>query len=160
MAEDWPHRNGCAERSPGRWRLTHAAGGATPGSPVRTYTIGVDQCSRPSPPDRERHPRPQVRRRTEPSPLGALRRQRSLAGGAGDGPQPGSLDGAHRSGRAGGDHQDPPTTVLLPRRTAHPLGAPPHFASATALALGKPVQSRPGTIARPAISNLTAPVCH
>ena len=33
----------------------------------------------------------------------------------------GSLDGAHRSGRAGGDHQDPPTTVLLPRRTAHPL---------------------------------------
>ena len=49
---------------------------------------------------------------------------------------------------------------LLPRRTAHPLGAPPHFASATALALGKPVQSRPGTIARPAISNLTAPVCH
>ena len=118
--------------------------------------------SRPSPPrrDRERHPRPQVRRRTEPSPLGALRRQRSLAGGAGDGPQPGSLDGAHRSGRAGGDHQDPPTTVLLPRRTAHPLGAPPHFASATALALGKPVQSRPGTIARPAISNLTAPVCH
>ena len=123
-------------------------------------TLGTG--SRPSPPrrDRERHPRPQVRRRTEPSPLGALRRQRSLAGGAGDGPQPGSLDGAHRSGRAGGDHQDPPTTVLLPRRTAHPLGAPPHFASATALALGKPVQSRPGTIARPAISNLTAPVCH
>ena len=122
----------------------------------------LETGSRPSPPrrDRERHPRPQVRRRTEPSPLGALRRQRSLAGGAGDGPQPGSLDGAHRSGRAGGDHQDPPTTVLLPRRTAHPLGAPPHFASATALALGKPVQSRPGTIARPAISNLTAPVCH
>ena len=25
---------------------------------------------------------------------------------------------------------------------------------------GKPVQSRPGSIARPAISNLTAPVCH
>ena len=44
------------------------------------------------------------------------------------------------------------TTVLLPRRTAHPLGAPPHFASSPALALGKPVQSRPSTIARPAIS--------
>ena len=43
---------------------------------------------RPSPPrrDRERHPRPQVRRGAEPSPLGPLRRQRRLAGGAGDGP--------------------------------------------------------------------------
>ena len=39
---------------------------------------------------------------------------------------------------ATGDHQDPPTTLLLPRRTAHPLGAPPHFASSPALALGKP----------------------
>ena len=36
-----------------------------------------------------------------------FRRQRRLAGGAGDGPQPGTLDRAHRSGRAGGDHQDP-----------------------------------------------------
>ena len=44
-------------------------------------------------------------------------------------------------------HQDPPTTLLLPRRTAHPLGAPPHFASSPALALGKPVQSRHGSIA-------------
>ncbi len=35
--------------------------------------------------DRERHPRPEVRRRAEPSPLGALRRQRRLAGRPGDG---------------------------------------------------------------------------
>ena len=35
---------------------------------------------------------------TQPSPLGPLPRQRRLAGGAGDGPQPGSLDRAHRSG--------------------------------------------------------------
>ena len=50
--------------------------GATPGA-----------GGRPSPPrrDRERHPRPQVRRRAQPSPLGALRRQRCLARGAGDG---------------------------------------------------------------------------
>ena len=75
-------------------------------------------------------------------------------------PQPRTLDGAHRSGRASGDHQDPPAAVLLPRRTAHPLGAPPHFTSSPALALGSPVQSRPGTIARPAISCLTAAVCH
>ena len=33
---------------------------------------------------------------------------------------PGALDGAHRSGRAGGDHQDPAAAILLPRRTAHP----------------------------------------
>ena len=72
------------------------------------------------------------------------------------GPQPGSLDGAHRSGRAGGYHQDPPTTLLLPRRTADPLGPPPHFASSPALALGSPVQWRPGTIASPSISGMTA----
>ena len=47
-------------------------------------------------------------------------------------------------------------TMKIDSRTAHPLGAPPHFASAPALALGKPVQWRPGTIARPAISGLTA----
>ena len=34
----------------------------------------------------------------QPSPLGALRRQRCLAGRPGDRPQPGTLDGAHRSG--------------------------------------------------------------
>ena len=68
----------------------------------------------------------------------------------------GPLDRAHRSGRAAGDHQNPPTTVLLYRWTAHPLGAPPHFASAPALALGNPVQSRPGSIARPATPSLTA----
>ena len=79
-----------------------------------------------------------------------------LAGRPGDGAQPRSLDGAPRSGRAGGDHQDPQATLLLPRRTAHPFGAPPHFASAKALALGKPVQWRPGAIASPSISGLTA----
>ena len=93
----------------------------------------------------------------EPSPLGPLRRQRKhLAGGTGDGPQPRPLDSAHRPGRAGGDHQDPPAAVLLPGRTDHPLGAPPHTASATALALGSPVRSCPGPIARPATPCLTA----
>ena len=71
----------------------------------------------------------------------------------------GPLDGAHRSGRATGNHQDPPATVLLYRRTAHPLSAPTHPAPATTLALGKPVQSRPGTVARAAAPFLTvAPV--
>ena len=79
-----------------------------------------------------------------------------LAGRPGDRPQPGTLDSAHRSGRATGDHQDPPAAVLLHRRTAHPLGAPPHFASSPVLALGKPVQSRPRSIARPATPSLTA----
>ena len=88
------------------------------------------------------------------------RRQRRLAGGTGDGPQPRPLDSAHRSGRAGGDHQDPPAAVLLPGRTDHPLGTPPHTASATALALGSPVRSCPGPIARPATPCLTAPVRH
>ena len=58
------------------------------------------------------------------------------------------------------------TTKTLRRRffsivgRAHPLGAPPHFASAPALALGKPVQSRLGSIASPSTPILTAAVCH
>ena len=82
--------------------------------------------------------------------------QGGLAGRPGDGPQPGTLDGAHRSGRATGDHQDPAATLLLPGRTAHPLSAPTHPAPATTLALGKPVQSRPGKIPRPPAPSLTA----
>ena len=56
--------------------------------------------------------------------------------------------------------KDPPATLLLYGRTAHPLGPSPHPASAPALALGNPVQLRPGTIARPATPSLTAPICH
>ncbi len=92
----------------------------------------------------------------KPHALGALRRQRRLAGGTGDGPQHGPLDGANRPGRAGGGHQDPPAAVLRSGGAAHPLGAPPHTASATALALGSPVQPRPGTAASGSTSSLTA----
>ena len=84
-----------------------------------------------------------------------------LAGSAGDGPQPGPLGSAHRPGRATGNHQDPPAAVLLSRRTAHPLGAPPHSASPPALALGNPVHSRPGPAAcHSPPPSLTAPVRH
>ena len=48
------------------------------------------------------------------------------------------------------------TAVLLHRRTAHPQGSPPHFASSRTLALGNPVQSRPRSVARPATAILTA----
>ena len=61
-------------------------------------TLELEADHRPPRRDREYHPRPQARRGTEPSPLRPLRRQRRLAGGAGDGPQPRSLDSAHRSG--------------------------------------------------------------
>ena len=40
--------------------------------------------------------------------------------------------------------------LLLPGRTHYPQGPPPHPASAPRLALGKPVQQRPGPIACPA----------
>ena len=113
---------------------------------------------RSSPPrrGRERHTRPQVRRRAEPSPLGPLRRQRRLASGTGDGPQPGPLDGADWSGRADRDHQDPQAAGLRSGGTDHPLGAPPHFASPPALALGNPVQSRLGPAASHSVPGLTA----
>ena len=42
-------------------------------------------------------------------------------------------------------------------RTPHPLGTPPHPASATALALGYPVQSSPGAAASHSTPSLTAP---
>ena len=97
-----------------------------------------------------------VRRRAEPHAVGALRRQRRLAGRPGDGPQPGPLDGADWSGRADRDHQDPQAAGLLPGGTDHPLGAPPHFASPPALALGNPVQSRLGPAASHSVPGLTA----
>ena len=108
-------------------RLHHRPGRGNPGT-----------GGRPSPPrrDRECHTRPQVRRRPQPSPLGPLPRQRRLAGRPDDGPQPGPLDGADRSGRADSHHQDPPAAVLLPSRTAHPLGTPVDPASSGSLALG------------------------
>ena len=51
----------------------------------------------------------------------------------------------------------PPAAVLLPRRTNHPLGPPPHPASSPALALGNPIQSRPGPTASHSTPGLTAP---
>ena len=59
-----------------------------------------------------------------------------LAGRPGEGP----LDNARRPGRVRDHHQDPQATLLRSGRTAHPLSAPPHFASSPALALGSPVQ--------------------
>ena len=58
-------------------RLHHRPGRGNPGT-----------GGRPSPPrrDRECHPRPQARRRTQSSPLGPLPRQRRMAGRPGDGP--------------------------------------------------------------------------
>ena len=46
--------------------------------------------------------------------------------------------------------------VLLPRRTNHPLGPPPHPASSPALALGIPVHSRLGPAASHSTPGLTA----
>ena len=77
-----------------------------------------------------------------------------LAGCTSAGPQPGTLDHAHRSGRAGADHQDPPAAFLLPGRPAHPKGTPPHSAPAPGLALAKPIQQRAGETARPATTLL------
>ena len=65
------------------------------------------------------------------------------------------LDDPDRSGPAGRDRQNPPATLLLPGRTHHPQGPPPHPASAPGLALGIPVHRRPGQIARPVTPFLT-----
>ena len=121
---------------------------------------GTGGRSSPSRRDRECDTRPQVRRGAEPSPLGPLRRQRRLAGGTGDGAQPGPLDSPHRPGSADRDHQDPQTTGLCLGRTDHPLGTPIDPASSPALALGGAVQPRPGPTASHSTPSLTAPVRH
>ena len=66
------------------------------------------------------------------------------------------LDGADWSGGADRDHQDPQAAGLRSGGTDHPLGAPPHFASPPALALGNPVQSRLGPAASHSVPGLTA----
>ena len=73
-----------------------------------------------------------------------------LAGRPGHRPQPGPLDNARRPGRATGNHQDPQAALLRSARTAHPASSP-------RLALGKPIQWRPGETARPPAPFLTAP---
>ena len=67
-----------------------------------------------------------------------------------------AANGADWSGRADRDHQDPQAAGLRSGGTDHPLGAPPHFASPSALALGNPVQSRLGPAASHSIPGLTA----
>ena len=88
-----------------------------------------------------------------------LARAWSAGAGPGDGPLTIDLDsticetyGLAKEGR--GDHG------YTGQRGYHPLGPPPHFASSPALALRKPVQSRPGTIASPSTPVLTAHVRH
>ena len=127
-----PHRcvsssEGSGPRPAPNWRSSPTTA-ITPSSRPRRGHPGTGGRPSPTRRDRERHPRPQVRCGTEPSALGALCRQRRLDGRAGDGSQPGPLDRPHRSGGAGGDHQDPQTTLLRPGRTAYTLGAPSHLA--------------------------------
>ena len=55
-----------------------------------------------------------------------------------------------------GNHQDPPTTLLLSRRTHHPQSPSHHPASAT-IGLGETIQSCPRPIARTATPILTPP---
>ena len=159
-------RAGAAHRPAGE------AGARFPSRPLRHLQLsrlhhrpgrgdaGTGGRSSPSRRDRECDTRPQVRRGAEPSPLGPLRRQRRLAGGTGDGPQPGPLDSPHRHGSADRDHQDPQTTGLCLGRTDHPLGTPIDPASSPALALGGAVQPRLGPTASHSTPSLTAPVRH
>ena len=79
--------------------------------------------SRPPPPcrDRRRHPRPQIRCRTEPPPIRPFRRQHGLARSQRDRPQPRPLDQPPRPPRNRHRHRHPPPTPPSPPRTDHPL---------------------------------------
>jgi len=102
--------------------------------------------SRSPPPrrDRERDPRPQVQRRLEPPALGEVCRERGLARGPGDRPQPCPLDGPHRPQGGDRDDQDPPPAAVQPARAAHPLSPPGHPPPARPLAMGRQLHRRPG----------------
>ena len=111
---------------------------------------GLDlEADHPAMPDRERHPRPEVRHGVEPSPLGPSPANVPLAGGASCWRHNLARSDKDRRGSIGNwvsrsNHQDHPAAVLLPRRTAHPTAEarPPHFASSKASCLailGNPV---------------------
>ena len=89
-------------------------------------------------------------------PSGRFAANARLAGRPSDRPQPGTVDGAYRSGRASCNHQDPQTAFPLPGRTADTLGAAPHPAPSRTLALGNPVHRCPGAITRTATPLLMA----
>ena len=67
-----------------------------------------------------------------------------------------TANGAWLAGQVMAHHLDPLDGADWSGGTDHPLGAPPHFASPPALALGNPVQSRLGPAASHSIPGLTA----
>jgi len=86
--------------------------------------------------DRERHPGPEGRSGPETLPVGPVRGQRRLAGGAGGGPRRGALERADRPGSRDHHHQDPAAAAVRPPRSAHSLGPTGDAPSTPALALG------------------------
>ena len=161
-----------ARSSTGRMRpgaAHRAAREAAPGSQLALFTATATTPSSatargscwswrpPSPPrrGRERDPRPQVRRRAEPSPLGPLHRERGVARGAGDRAQPRPLDGAAGARRGNRDDQDAPAALLRSRGTAHPFCPALDAAPPKALAVGRPVGSRPGAVTGDTAPRLT-----
>ena len=83
----------------------------------------------------------------------------SAGTGPGDGPLTIDLDSTicetYGLAREGARHHG-----YTGQRGYHPLGTPPHPASTQALALGNPVQSRPGPTASHSTPSLTAAVCN
>src|SRR5215204_5316777 len=101
---------------------------------------------RPPSPRRGRtgHLRPQTRRRPAAPALGAVWRQRRLAGPVRDGLQPGPLD--HPAGRGRGAHEPQDAAGALPgaARPAFGLGPPAHPAPARPLAVAVALPVGPG----------------
>ena len=106
--------------------------------------------SRPPPPrrGRRRHPRPQIRRRSQPHALRPLRGERCLARPQRHRPQHGPLDQPHRPGRYAHRHRHPAPPLPTHTRPAHPLRPPPNPAPAPQLAVGRPLQHLPRQTAR------------
>ncbi len=126
---------------------------------------GRDARPRGRPPsprrDRERDPRPQVWGGPEPSALRQVRRQRRLAGPAGDGPQSRHLGEPSRHPGATAAHEDPQAALPHAAREAHAGGgasaprAAPRLALAGALPGGACAPARLAAACLSAARSLT-----
>ena len=117
----------CAHRPPGKTHARLPVGLLRHPRLSRFHYRPEGECPRtggrpPSPRrDRELHQRSRVRRRSQSSPTGTLRRQCRLPGRPSHDTQLVPLDWTHRSGRDGGNHQNLAATLPFFGRKDHPL---------------------------------------
>ncbi len=108
----------------------------------RRRHLGARSRSPPPRGMRGHHQRPQIRRRSQPSPLGSFRGERGVDGLQPHRPQPGPLGRAHRDGQRSrpDDDQDATDPAAEPARADRQLRPQTNPSPADPVALERPVQ--------------------